>query len=88
MSVRLQMRNVDNGSLEEAYRGRAPRKHPCPPGKAPMVDEAIRRFGGKGYERIQHYVKTKRGFVPKTCWIADRKEVLGFDVRPAWNRGQ
>ncbi len=88
MNSRLQGRNAEHSSLEEPFIGRAPRKYPCPPEKAPMVDEAIRRFGGQGYERIQQYVTTKWGFVPKTCWIADRKEVLGFDVRPAWNRGQ
>lgn len=74
--------------MEEPYERPTPRKHPCPPEKAPMVDEAIRRFRGEGYMRIQQHVRANWGFVPKTCWVADRKEVLGFDVRPAWNRGQ
>jgi hypothetical protein len=52
------------------------------------VDEAVRRFEGKGYAEIQQYVRSKYGFVPKTCWIAHRKEVLGFSPRPVWNRGR
>lgn len=63
------------------------RKHPCPGDKARSVDDGIRQFGGEGYANIQQYVKKKYGFVPKTCWIADRKEKLGFDIRTAWNRG-
>ncbi len=88
MNVQLQGRNAERGSLERPHRGRTPRKYPCPPEKAPMVDEAIRRFAGEGYRQMQQYVRKKWGFMPKTCWIADRKEVLGFDVQPAWNRGQ
>lgn len=79
--------NMEQGSLAEKSRGRPRRRYPCPSEKAPMVDEAIRRFDGRGYAQMQEYVRTKWGFVPKTCWIAHRKEVLGFDVRPAWNRG-
>ncbi len=88
MKVQLRGRDAERGSLEGPSRGRTPRTYPCPPEKAPMVDLAIRRFAGEGYRQMQRYVKRKWGFVPKTCWIADRKEVLGFDVQPAWNRGQ
>jgi hypothetical protein len=37
-------------------------------------------------EEIQDYVRTRYGFVPKSCWIADVKEQNGLPVRPAWNR--
>ncbi len=87
MNVQLQGRSAERGSLEGPHRGRTSRKYPCPLEKAPMVDDAIHRFEGQGYRRMQLYVRKKWGFVPKTCWIADRKEVLGFDVQPAWNRG-
>jgi hypothetical protein len=38
------------------------------------------------YRQIQEYVKSKYGFLPKTCWIADVKERAGLSVGPAWNR--
>jgi hypothetical protein len=38
------------------------------------------------YIKIQEYVKIKYGFSPKTCWIADAKELCGLTVRKAWNR--
>ena len=38
------------------------------------------------YRQIQHYVKLKYGFQPKTCWIADVKELVGLPVREARNR--
>jgi hypothetical protein len=64
------------------------RKVPCPSNRSAAIDEAIKRFRGRGYRAMQQYVKDKFGFVPKTCWIAHRKEVLGFSPRPAWNRGK
>jgi hypothetical protein len=30
------------------------------------------------YHQIQEYVKAHYGFQPKTCWIADVKEQVGF----------
>ena len=38
------------------------------------------------YKQIQEYVKETYGFVPKTCWIAHMKEVLGMDSKVAVNR--
>jgi hypothetical protein len=38
------------------------------------------------YKKIQEYVKSEYGFVPKTCWIAHAKELCGLTVRRAWNR--
>jgi hypothetical protein len=38
------------------------------------------------YKEIQDYVKNKYGFVPKTCWIADVREICGLPVRKAGNR--
>jgi hypothetical protein len=38
------------------------------------------------YKTIQNKVKDACGFVPKTCWIADVKEKLGFSVKKAPNR--
>lgn len=38
------------------------------------------------YEEIQSYVKGKYGFEPKTCWIADVRELCNLPVRKAWNR--
>lgn len=38
------------------------------------------------YREIQTFVKTKHGFVPKTCWIAHAKEVCGIPVKIAPNR--
>lgn len=38
------------------------------------------------YKQIQNWVKQKYGFVPKTCWIADVKEICGLPLRKASNR--
>ena len=38
------------------------------------------------YKEIQAYVKEKYGFIPKTCWIAHKKEVCGISVKNAPNR--
>ena len=38
------------------------------------------------YKQIQEYVKEKYGFIPKTCWIAHMKEVLGVESKVAFNR--
>ena len=38
------------------------------------------------YKEIQEHVKTKFGFVPKTCWIADLKHRHGLTKRTAPNR--
>ncbi|MDR0557101.1 MAG: hypothetical protein LBG43_04425 [Treponema sp.] len=32
------------------------------------------------------YCKKAFGFTPKTCWIADAKKQMGYDVKPAPNR--
>ena len=33
------------------------------------------------YDEISKYVKNKYGFVPKPCWIADVKEMLGLPLQ-------
>ena len=38
------------------------------------------------YKEIQIYVKNKHGFTPKTCWIANVKELCGLPMKDAWNR--
>ena len=38
------------------------------------------------YNKIQRWVKNNYGFVPKTCWIAQCKELYGLPVRRAPNR--
>lgn len=38
------------------------------------------------YKEIQDFVKKKHGYIPKTCWIAHCKEVLGISVKMANNR--
>ena len=38
------------------------------------------------YAKMQEYVKQKYGFSPKSCWIADVKELCGLTVRKGWNR--
>lgn len=38
------------------------------------------------YKAIQGWVRDSFGFVPKTCWIAHLKELLGLPVRAAPNR--
>ena len=38
------------------------------------------------YEKIAKRVKATHGWVPKTCWIADCKGLLGLPVHRAPNR--
>ena len=38
------------------------------------------------YKQITEYVKTKYNYPPKSCWIADVKEQMGFHVPCAHNR--
>ena len=38
------------------------------------------------YEEIIAYVKSKYGFEPATCYIAQVKEICGIKVKPAPNR--
>ena len=38
------------------------------------------------YKEIQSWVKQNYGFVPKTCWIAEVKEISGLPVRKAHNQ--
>ena len=38
------------------------------------------------YSAIQQFVLKHNGFVAQTCWIADVKASLGYDVRTAANR--
>lgn len=38
------------------------------------------------YPRIQEYIKSKYGFEPKTCWIADAKQKCRIPVPLVWNR--
>ena len=38
------------------------------------------------YKQIQSYVKTRFGWTPETCWIAEIKHSLGLPMRQAWNR--
>jgi hypothetical protein len=38
------------------------------------------------YKQVQAYVKSKSGWTPETCWIADVKASLGIAMRKAWNR--
>ena len=38
------------------------------------------------YKNIQKWVKNKYGYIPKTCWIAQVKELSGLIVKKAWNR--
>jgi len=38
------------------------------------------------YKDIQAYVRKHYNFQPKTCWIAQVKEMSGLQVRRAWNR--
>ena len=37
------------------------------------------------YPEIQKWVKSKHGFVPKTCWIAHCREMCGLPLRTAPN---
>ena len=39
------------------------------------------------YKEIQEHVRRNQGFTPKTCWIADVKELSGVSTRPVHNRG-
>lgn len=38
------------------------------------------------YKEIQYYIKEKKGYEPKTCWIAHMKEVCGLNPRVSPNR--
>ena len=38
------------------------------------------------YSEIQQWVRTQKGFVPKTCWIAHVLSDLGLTTRTAPNR--
>lgn len=38
------------------------------------------------YRQVQDYVKSKNGFVPKTCWIAHVLSDHGLTKREAHNR--
>lgn len=38
------------------------------------------------YRTVQDAVRRDYGFLPKTCWIADVKERMGFPMREAPNR--
>lgn len=38
------------------------------------------------YKQIIEYVKENYHYSPKTCWIADVKEKMGFNIKPAPNR--
>lgn len=38
------------------------------------------------YNEIQSWVKAKHGWIPKTCWIAHCKEIVGLPVSNAPNR--
>jgi len=38
------------------------------------------------YKQIQDYVKEKRGFTVKSCWIADVKEQCGLNPKVSPNR--
>jgi len=59
---------------------------PCPKQYQKIVDEAIKLFDGKGYRtHMQPWARKKYGISIETCWIADRKRALGYDVRKAPN---
>jgi hypothetical protein len=38
------------------------------------------------YTEIQKWVKIRFGYIPKTCWIAQCKQLFGLPVKVAWNR--
>ncbi|MGJ7922922.1 hypothetical protein [Neobacillus sp. LXY-4] len=38
------------------------------------------------YKKIQEYIKQNHGYTPKTCWIANMKEIYGLNPRVAHNR--
>jgi hypothetical protein len=38
------------------------------------------------YKQIQSYVKQRYGYMPKTCWIAHVKELVGMSVPRSPNR--
>jgi hypothetical protein len=38
------------------------------------------------YKQIIEYVKTRHNYSPKTCWIADVKKQMGFNIPCAPNR--
>jgi hypothetical protein len=62
------------------------RKYPCPPTRAAAIDDAIQKFSGKDYKAMQAYVHEKYGFRAMPSWIGDRKEHLGYAVRPGPRR--
>ena len=39
------------------------------------------------YEQISEDFKKEKGISCKDCWIADRKNALGFTTKPSPNRG-
>lgn len=38
------------------------------------------------YKAVIAWVKKNKGYSVKTCWIADIKKQMGYDVKPAPNR--
>lgn len=38
------------------------------------------------YKQIQEYINKKHGYVPKTCWIAHIKEIVGLKPKISPNR--
>lgn len=38
------------------------------------------------YKQVQEWVHRQYGFQPKTCWIAQCKELKGLPLRTVWNR--
>ena len=44
------------------------------------------RLSPPTYAAIMAYCKRTFRFTPKTCWIADAKKQMGYEVRPAPNR--
>ncbi len=58
-------------------------------GTAPIADNGGVQGGSltiPTYKEIQRETKKRFGFLPKTCWIAHTKEVMGLPVRNAPNR--
>jgi hypothetical protein len=38
------------------------------------------------YNAVIKWVKEHKGYTVKTCWIADVKKQMGYNVKPAHNR--
>ena len=38
------------------------------------------------YTQIENYVKSKFGYSPKPCWVADVKRQMGYNIKIAHNR--